>query len=33
MSDGGGSFLACEDLGARFDDSVPSCAFFVCFKV
>ena len=28
---GGGVFLACEDLGGRFDDAFPACAFFVCF--
>ena len=26
--DGGGIFLACEDLRGRFDDSFPVCAFF-----
>ena len=25
---GGGSFLACEDLGGRFNDSFPICALF-----
>ena len=25
---GGGFFLACEDLGSMFDNSLPACAFF-----
>ena len=25
---GGGSFLACEDLEGRFDDSFPVCTFY-----
>ena len=28
----GSFFLACEDLGGRFDDSFPACAFFFFFK-
>ena len=27
----GGFFLACEDFGGRFDDSVPACGFLFCF--
>ena len=27
----GSFFLACEDLGGRFDDSFPACAFFFFF--
>ena len=25
---GGGFFLTCKDLGGRFDNSFPACAFF-----
>ena len=28
---GGGFFLACKDLGRMFDNSFPTCAFFVLF--
>ena len=31
--DGGGSFLACEQLGRIFDHSFPACAFFFFFEV
>ena len=34
---GGGSFLACEDFGVSFDESLPACGyvgfFFVCLFV
>ena len=26
---GGGFFLACEDFGRMFDNSIPACAFFI----
>ena len=28
---GGGFFLACEDFGRMFDNSFPTCAFFLLF--
>ena len=27
----GGFFLVCEDLGRMFDNSFPTCAFFLLF--
>ena len=29
----GGCFLACEDLGGKFGDSFPACAFIFLFLV
>ena len=28
---GGGSSLACEDYGERFDELLPACTFFLLF--